>query len=108
MICPCKLPAVVWMDDPTQWPPLSYPDLHHYLIETAGIYTQEKMENYKVLQVFLSGWVQNVVHVILLSENVCWCVMSVLHTILYPYIIPVQLHSTIIYALLYPLAIKKI
>ena len=28
MVCPCKLPADVWMDDPTQWPPLSYPDLY--------------------------------------------------------------------------------
>ena len=44
MVCQCKLPADVWMDDPTQWPPLSYPDLYHYLIKTPGVYTQEKME----------------------------------------------------------------
>ena len=37
MICPYKLPADVWMDDPTQWPPLSYPDLYHYLIELTYI-----------------------------------------------------------------------
>ena len=36
MVCPCKLPADVWMDDPTQWPPLSYPDLYHYLIIKNG------------------------------------------------------------------------
>ena len=36
------MPADVWMDDPTQWPPHSYPDLHHYLIKTPGVYTQEK------------------------------------------------------------------
>ena len=54
------------MDDPTQWPPLSHPDLYHYLIKTPGVYTQEKMENCKALQAhkyFLSGWVQNEVHV---------------------------------------------
>ena len=72
-ICPYKLPANVWMDDPTQWPPLSYSDLYYYLIKTPGVYTQEKMENHKALQAhnyFLSGWVQKVLHVILSSENV--------------------------------------
>ena len=64
------------MDDPTQWPPLRYPDLYHYLMKTPGVYTQDgkdKMENYRALQAhkyFLSGWVQNVVHVILLSGKV--------------------------------------
>ena len=42
MVCPHKLPADVWMDDPTQWSPLSYPDLYLYLIKTPGVYTQEK------------------------------------------------------------------
>ena len=73
MVCPYKLPADVRMDDPTQWPPLSYPDLYLYLIKTPGVYIQEKMENYKALQAhkyFLSAWVQNVVHVILSSGNV--------------------------------------
>ena len=37
MICPYKLPADVWMDDPTQWPPLSYPDLYCYLIKTPAL-----------------------------------------------------------------------
>ena len=44
------MPADVWMDDLTQWPPLSYPDLYHYLIKTSDVYAKEKMENYKVLQ----------------------------------------------------------
>ena len=72
-VCPYKLPVNVWMDDPTQWPPLSYKDLYHYLIKTPGVYSQEKIENYKALQAhkyLLSGWVQNVVHVILSSGNV--------------------------------------
>ena len=43
-MCPYKLPADVWMDDPTQWPPLSYPDLCHYLIKIPGVHTQERME----------------------------------------------------------------
>ena len=51
MICPYKLPADVWMDDPTQWPPLSYPHLYHYLIKTPVVYIlKKKMENYKALQ----------------------------------------------------------
>ena len=61
------------MDGPTQWPLLSYSDLYHYLIKTPGVYTPEKMENYKALQAhkyFSSGWVLNVVHVILSSGNV--------------------------------------
>ena len=67
------MPADVLMDDPSQWPLLGYPDLYHYLIKTSGVYTQEKMENYKALQAhkyFLSGLVQNVVHVTLTTGNV--------------------------------------
>ena len=44
------MPTDVWMDDLTQWPPLRYPDLYHYLIKAPDVYTQEKMENYKTLQ----------------------------------------------------------
>ena len=39
-----------WMDHPTQWLPLRYPDLYHYLIKTPGVYAQEKMGNYEPLQ----------------------------------------------------------
>ena len=45
-ICPYKLPADVWMDEPTQWLPLSYPDLCHYLIKTPGVYIYLKKESY--------------------------------------------------------------
>lgn len=34
--CPYRLPADVWVDDPTQWPDLEYPDLYHYLIDSPG------------------------------------------------------------------------
>ena len=44
-ILPYKLPVYVWMDNSTQWPPLSFPDLYHYLIKTTGVYNQEKREN---------------------------------------------------------------
>ena len=42
MICPYKLSADVWMDDPPQWPPLNYPDLYHYLIKTRGVILKKK------------------------------------------------------------------
>ena len=34
--CPYRLPADVWLDDPTQWPDIEYPDVYDYLINTPG------------------------------------------------------------------------
>ena len=60
-ICPYKLLADVLMDDPTQWLPFWYPDLYHYLIKTPGVYSQDKMGNYKALQALrvLFAWVRS-------------------------------------------------
>ena len=34
--CPYKLPSDVWVEDPTKWPELEYPDLYNYLVNTPG------------------------------------------------------------------------
>ena len=32
--------------DPTQWPEVNYPDIHCYLIETAGKFTHDSLKAY--------------------------------------------------------------
>ena len=32
--CPYKFPADSWTEDPTEWPPMSYHHLYHYLIKS--------------------------------------------------------------------------
>ena len=36
--CPYKLPAGSWVQDPTQWPDLTFGDLYQYLINSPGKY----------------------------------------------------------------------
>ena len=36
--CPYRLPADVWVDNPTSWPEIEYPDVYVYLINTPGHY----------------------------------------------------------------------
>ncbi len=35
-VCPYSLPEEQWVNDPTQWPEVTYPDIFSYLIETPG------------------------------------------------------------------------
>lgn len=61
--CPYQLPADVWVDDPTKWPELEWPEVCSYLINSPGIYTKEAMMNRKSLEAynqFSSGWVRTV------------------------------------------------
>ncbi|XP_065668508.1 uncharacterized protein LOC136088543 isoform X1 [Hydra vulgaris] len=65
--CPYKFPADNWIDNPNEWPQLTYHHLYHYLIKTLfiGVYFPEAMENFKSLDAwkfFISGWVQTTVH----------------------------------------------
>ena len=48
--CPYLLPADSWIDDPTQWPELEWPEVHEYLLNTPGIFTKEAMNNRKSLE----------------------------------------------------------
>ena len=34
--CPYDLPADCWINNPTKWPEVQYPDVYSYLIETPG------------------------------------------------------------------------
>lgn len=36
--CPYEITEEKWLDDPTQWPELTYPHLYHYLIKTPSLY----------------------------------------------------------------------
>ena len=61
--CPYEIPADAWVDDPTTWPDLEYPEVYEYLINTPGVFTKEAMQNRKSLEAhnqFVSGWVRTV------------------------------------------------
>ncbi|KAL3865828.1 hypothetical protein ACJMK2_043178 [Sinanodonta woodiana] len=49
-ICPYKVPADTWINDPKQWPAFEYQDVFHYLIKHPRTH------------LFVSGWVQTVFH----------------------------------------------
>ena len=58
--CPYKLSLEAWIDDVTLWPPVEFPDIVLYLLQTPGKYTREKLKAYKSLEAynyFLSDWV---------------------------------------------------
>jgi len=63
--CPYKIPAGSWIDDPTKWPEVEWPDVAYYLIETPGVFTRESMRNRRSLEAhnqFESGWVKTVLY----------------------------------------------
>ena len=49
---PYKLPDDQWVDDLSRWPPVDYPDLYTYLIETPGELTKEKLKAFKSLEAY--------------------------------------------------------
>ena len=58
--CPYDLVPEAWTDDVTLWPPVEFPDIVLYLLQTPGQYTREKLKAYKSLETynyFVSGWV---------------------------------------------------
>ena len=58
--CPYELDPVAWIDDVTLWPPVEFPDIVLYLLQSPGEYTREKLNAYKSLETynyFVSGWV---------------------------------------------------
>ena len=58
--CPYELEQVSWTDDVTLWPPVEFPDIVFYLLQTPGVYTREKLKAYKSLgayNYFVSGLV---------------------------------------------------
>ena len=61
---PYSISAAQWVHNhPTKWPPLQWPDIHDYLIETPSLYTREKLRAYKSLDAYnfvLCGHVQDI------------------------------------------------
>lgn len=59
--CPYEIPASEWIDDVSVWPPVTYPDIYNYLIESSGQYTPDSLKAYKSLDAYnfvVSGWVK--------------------------------------------------
>ena len=58
--CPYSLPNDVWEDNVKLWPPVEFPSIYMYLINTPGKFTLETMKAYKSMEAynyFISGWV---------------------------------------------------
>ena len=41
--CLYKIPTGLWINDPTKWLGIEWPDVSYYLIETPGVFTRESM-----------------------------------------------------------------
>ena len=41
-----------WVDDVSKWPPVDYPSIYTYLIETPGGYTRERLKAFKSLEAY--------------------------------------------------------
>lgn len=58
--CPYLIPEDAWQDKVTSWPPVDWPSIYGYLIDTPGTFTRESLKSYKSLEAysfFESGWV---------------------------------------------------
>ena len=44
---PFGIPYQHWVDDVSKWPPVDYPSIYTYFIETPGGYTRERLKVYK-------------------------------------------------------------
>ena len=40
---PYQLPAEAWIDDPSLWPEVEFPNIYVYLIDTPGEFTRENL-----------------------------------------------------------------
>ena len=52
MVDPYDIPEHKWVDNVALWPPVDYGEIYHYLIETPGPFTREKMKAHKSLDAF--------------------------------------------------------
>lgn len=62
-VSPYDIAADAWIDDPSRWPDLEWPEVHDYLINSPGVFTREAMKSRKSLEAynqFVSGWVRTV------------------------------------------------
>eukprot|EP00731_Ephydatia_muelleri_P019410 Em0012g235a len=42
----------LWIDDVSRWPPIEFPHVYTYLIDTPGEFTREKLKAFKSLQAY--------------------------------------------------------
>lgn len=49
---PYNISKESWTDDPTLWPPLEYPSIYAYLVDTPGEFTREKLKAFKSLEAY--------------------------------------------------------
>jgi len=59
--CPYSIGKTEWVDDMKMWPPVTFPDVYGYLVDTPGDFTREKLKAFKSLDAYnfvISGWVK--------------------------------------------------
>lgn len=49
---PYQIKDEFWIDDVSKWPPVEFPALYMYFIESPGGYTREKLKAYKSLEAY--------------------------------------------------------
>ena len=49
---PYELPPELWVDNVSLWPPVEFPHIYVYLIDTPGEFTQEKLKAFKSLEAY--------------------------------------------------------
>ena len=49
---PYKIKEEFWIDDVSKWPPVEFPALYMYFIESPGGYTRERLKAYKSLEAY--------------------------------------------------------
>ena len=42
----------LWIDDVSRWPPIEFPHVYTYLIDTPGEFIREKLKAFKSLQAY--------------------------------------------------------
>jgi len=61
--CPYAVNKSCLIDDVGCWPPVSWPEVHEYLVNSVGQFTNAAMKAYKSLEAYKyysDGWVQTV------------------------------------------------
>ena len=68
---PYNISVELWIDDVSRWPPIEFPHVYTYLIDTPGEFTREKLKAFKSLlhkvksilsfhYFHFSGWIRTV------------------------------------------------
>ena len=84
---PYNISVELWIDDVSRWPPIEFPHVYTYLIDTPGEFTREKLKAFNSLQAYnyyieytknmlrrfhyfhFSGWIRTVYYRDIGNEN---------------------------------------